>query len=409
MPIVLARIALVLGALLLLQSVISLRDGYRFLRYARRSRGKARSRFAPPAAVIIPCKGRDAGFERNLSSFLSQDYPHYQVVFVVASERDPAYPFLAETLREASRTAPDSMPETALGVAGHSEKRGEKVHNLVKGISVASPKAEILVFADIDAHPSRDWLRSLIEPLADPRLTVSTGFRWYLPGAGFVSQLRAAWDTSIATLLGDHNRNFAWGGSMALRTADFKRLRIAEDYWARTVSDDYAVTRAVRDAGGKIHFEPRCLLASRENSSHFLRWANRQIIITRVYAPRLWWMGLVTNALYCATILLGVTSLFLPGVSAISRASSGLILALILFLGLAKGSVRTTVARETFPEEREVLTRRGARYWQLAPLVPWVMLFNLIVAGLTRRIEWRGTHYELRSSSDVRVIRREGN
>jgi cellulose synthase/poly-beta-1,6-N-acetylglucosamine synthase-like glycosyltransferase len=148
---------------------------------------------------------------------------------------------------------------------------------------------EALVFADIDAAPSPDWLRSLVEPLADPRTTVSTGFRLYLPGRGFASQLRAAWDTSIATLLGDHDHNFAWGGSMAIRTADFRRLGIAERYWANTVSDDYAMTRAVREAGGRIEFTPRCLVASREESSFgdFLRWANRQIIITRVYSAPL--------------------------------------------------------------------------------------------------------------------------
>ena len=59
-------------------------------------------------------------------------------------------------------------------------------------------------------------------PLANPQITVSTGFRWYLPGEGFVSRLRAAWDTSIATMMGDHDHNFAWGGSMAIRAADFR-------------------------------------------------------------------------------------------------------------------------------------------------------------------------------------------
>ncbi len=80
---------------------------------------------------------------------------------------------------------------------------------------------------------------------------------------------------------------------------------------------------------------------------------------------------------------------------------------MILCSGLAKGRIRTTVAREMFPEECEALARWGARYWQLSPLVPWVMLFNFVMAGLARRIEWRGTWYELRSANEVRVIRRK--
>jgi hypothetical protein len=65
---------------------------------------------------------------------------------------------------------------------------------------------------------------------------------------------------------------------MAVRTIDFKRLAVAERYWANAVSDDLTLTRAVHEAGGRIRFEPRCLVASREESKfgEFLSWANRR-------------------------------------------------------------------------------------------------------------------------------------
>jgi len=294
------RLFLALGALLLVQSAASLLDGFRFLGYVRRSRRGPLGDFAPPAAVLIPCKGLDADFERNLSSFLAQDYPRYQLIFIVASEDDAACAPLRKRLDQRSASTAGGGPARALVVAGFAESRGEKVHNLLRGLEAVDPAAEVLVFADMDARPERDWLRSLVAPLGDAALTVSSGFRWYLPGEGFVSRVRAAWDTSIATLLGDHDHNFAWGGSMAIRRADFRRLAVAERYWARTVSDDYALTRAVREARGRIRFEPRCLLASREESSfaEFLRWANRQIIITRVYASPLWWRGRAAHQSY---------------------------------------------------------------------------------------------------------------
>jgi cellulose synthase/poly-beta-1,6-N-acetylglucosamine synthase-like glycosyltransferase len=404
-----ARVALVLGTLLLVQGLVALLDGYRFLGYVRRSRRSFPWTYAPQASVIIPCKGIDADFELNLSRFLAQDYPRYQIIFVVASENDSAYKVISAALQGVPERKGGAEVKTALAVAGISWVRGEKVNNLLHGLRAVGLETEVLVFADIDARPQRDWLRSLVGPLADPKVTVSTGFRWYLPGARFVSQLRAAWDTSIATLLGEHNHNFAWGGSMAIRSVDFKRLRVAEHYWARTVSDDYALTSAVRDAGGRIHFEPRCLLPCRENSTfrEFLRWANRQIIITRVYSPGLWWLGLLTNAFYCTTILLGIVSLILPGPTARERAAVAGLLAANLLMGLAKGRIRSIVARESFSDESETLALFGPRYWQLAPLIPWLMLFNFIAAGLTRRIVWRGTHYELRSRQEVRVLQRD--
>lgn len=400
---------LVLAALLALQSLASLRDGFRFLSYLRSSLRRGPGNFAPLAAVIIPVKGIDPGFDSNLVEYLQQDYPNYQLILVVASERDPAFALLQASSKRKCPGAALGPARISVLVAGYSDQRGEKVNNLLAGLSAIEPGTEVLAFADADARPGRDWLRSLVAPLADPAVTVSTGFRWYLPGGGFISRLRAAWDTSIATLLGENRQNFAWGGSTAIRAADFRRLQIAERYWPSTVSDDYAVTCAVREARGKIRFEPRCLTASREDSSlrDFIRWANRQIILTRVYSPHLWRWGLVAHLLYCGTISFGLILLVAPALPARDRLVIGGILAGILLLGLAKGRIRSIVAREKFPEEKPALDAHGSCYWMLAPIVPWVMFFNFLVAGMTRRIEWRGTRYELVSPTEVRVLGRE--
>ena len=422
----------VMGIGLLAQSVALLFGTFNFLRYMRRSRSRPLNNFTPPVAVIIPCKGLEVDFESNVSSYLCQDYPHYQVIFVVASVDDPAYQALRTRLekvsnhkqnKEVETVGPqerspcygDSKDEqngrvqTALVVAGYSELRAEKVHNLLQGLKAVDPKAEVLVFADIDARPKRDWLRSLVAPLQDPTVTVSTGFRWYLPGSGFVSHLRAAWDTMNAMDLGDHEYNFAWGGSMAVRTIDFKRLAVVERYWANAVPDDLALTRAVQEAGGRIRFEPRCLVACRGEAKfgEFLRWTNRHFIVARVYWPSYWWAAAATYVFYCGTMLLGLIMLALPSNSTGQRLLMAGILLAILLLVMSKGLIHMTIAKELFPEEASSLSRYGARYWQLSLLVPWVALINSLVSSVTRRIEWRGTHYELRSINETRVIRRE--
>ena len=402
------KVFFVAGSLLVVQSAWALFEGFRFLAMIRRGFNRPVGQHAPPAAVIIPCKGVDSGFDANVEAFLSQDYPDYQVVFIVATSADPAYEKLRQRIEAHVASASARNPRTALVVAGIAEGRGEKVNNLLRGIEAVDPAAKVLVFADIDATPSPDWLRALVAPLANQQITVSTGFRWYLPGIGFVSQLRAAWDASIATMMGEHDHNFAWGGSMAVRTADFYQMGIPGRYWANTVSDDYAVTRAVREARGKISFVPRCLVASREESSlcEFLRWSTRQIIITRVYASHLWKLGLAAYIFYCGTFTLGLAALTLPGTPPRQRVSVAVTLFVILLLGAAKGYIRTVVAREVFAKE---IGGGGSCYWLLSPLVPWIMLGNFVVAGFTRRIEWRGTEYELVSQDEVRVIRKSVN
>ena len=404
----LVQIFMIPAVLLLAQSAVSLRDGFRFLRYARLSRGRTPGNYAPRIAVVIPVKGINPMFEANILAFLRQDYPQYDLTFVTEDQKDPA--FLKLNTLTAKPSEPESIgpKNTAVVVAGTSEGQGQKVHNLLAGLKTVDSQAEVLVFADADARPNPSWLKSLVAPLADPQVTVSTGFRWYLPGKTFVSQLRAAWDSSIATMLGKHDSPFAWGGSMAVRAHDFKRLQVAEHYWKSTVSDDYSLTRAVRDARGKIRFEPRCLVFSQEDSTlgEFLRWTNRQIIITRAYAPRLWRLGLAAHVLYAGTLIYGLVLILDSGTPGLEKLGILAFLAGILALGMAKGKIRSTVAREFFPEESGLLDQYGNRYWQLAPLVPWVMLWNLLTAGFTRRIEWRGVRYRLRSDHEIEIVGR---
>ncbi len=399
-------IFIILGILLLAQSARSLRSGFRFLDYVRRCRAQAIGDYAPPTAVIIPVTGADASLETNISAFMAQEYPGFQLVPVVGDENDPACGMLSRILKQGQTDA--SGCRASLIVAGPSNAQGQKVHNLLRGLEAVEPGTEVLVFADADARPGRTWLRSLVAPLASPDVTVSTGFRWYLPGRTFVSQLRAAWDTSIATFMGEHDCSFPWGGSMAIRAEDFKRLRVREHYWASTVSDDYGLGRAVHDHNGRIRFEPRCLVASREDSSFnaIMRWTNRQIIITRVYAARLWGMGLAAHILYSLTFVFGLAVMLAPG-AGWERFVVIALLAVILGLGMGKGKIRGIVADEIFPEEREFLARYGRRYWQLTLLVPWVMLWNFAVAGFVRTIEWSGVRYRLHSDHEVEIVGRE--
>ena len=90
---------------------------------------------------------------------------------------------------------------------------------------------------------------------------------------------------------------------------------------------------------------------------------------------------------------------------AYQRVAAAVTLLAVLLLGAGKGYIRSLVARELFATE---IGSRASCYWLLSPLVPWIMLGNFIVAGFARRIEWRGTEYELVSRDKVRVRGRSG-
>src|SRR5437667_9894871 len=101
-PALFMKAFLVLATLLTVQSVISLREGFVFLRYVRRRLGTSPDNYSPSVAVIIPCKRLDPGFNVNVASFMAQDYPRYELIFAVASERDPAWSRLTELINRKS-------------------------------------------------------------------------------------------------------------------------------------------------------------------------------------------------------------------------------------------------------------------------------------------------------------------
>ena len=401
----------ILSGLLALQGLASLFEGFRYLAFIRRSLDEPIGDFAPKATVILPCKGVEAGLDENLRALCRQDYPDYELLLVVASAEDKALPVLIQTLEDdEAETTPCRV--TVL-IAGAGKGRGEKVNNLLYAVGQASDDSEIFIFADSDARMSRDWLRALVAPLADRRVGASTGYRWYLPASPpgltfrrFFAALLSAWNGSVATTLGDHSNNFAWGGSTAILRTTFEAVRVREA-WQHAVSDDYALTRAVRKGGKRIAFSARCMAVTREDASlsSLLEFTTRQVIITRVYNPRLWWLGVISQLLFTTVFFGGVLLAFLRAAQGRSVGALVALLALIYLLGSAKGVVRMMAARRLVADEKRDIDRLWWMYCLLWILVSLVYLYNFVRSATTRRILWRGTLYDMRSPDETIVLK----
>jgi ceramide glucosyltransferase len=172
----------------------SLLSGIRYAAYVRRETSRALPDFHPFVSVIVPGRGLEPGLNENLRTLLTQDYPEYEVLFVLDSEEDPALKVLEELLsRGFSR-----MSRTI--IAGPATDCGQKVHNLRVAVNKINPQSEVLVFADTDARPAMDWLRKLVAPLEDETLGATTGYRWFIPErGGIASRLRGVWNASVAS------------------------------------------------------------------------------------------------------------------------------------------------------------------------------------------------------------------
>jgi len=62
--------------------------------YAVKKSNRKRVGYRPECVLIVPCKGLDEEFDKNIESFYRQEYENYHLYFVVEDQKDPAYDHL---------------------------------------------------------------------------------------------------------------------------------------------------------------------------------------------------------------------------------------------------------------------------------------------------------------------------
>ena len=389
-------IFLVFAAALVWISYRSFRGGIDYLRFFEREIERPTSEFTPIATIFAPCRGNDSGLEGNLRTVVSQDYPDFEVIFVVDNIDDSAVAVINTLLNE----------NVKMVVAPVSTDSGQKVENLRAAVKEADPRSKVFVFVDSDVRPGKTWLKSLVGPLADPAVGAATGYRWFVSSdPSFASELRSSWNASIASALGPRTEsNFCWGGSMAICRLTFDDLKIREK-WKGTLSDDFTVTRTMKEADRPIVFVPGALTVSEGNCSfmQLLEFTTRQMKITRVYARHLWISSLVGSALFTGVMSAALLIVVFSN-SLYMRIASSLTLALVTIFSVGKAWLRTRAVRLVLTGHEAELRRQMIAQLTLWFLTPAVFLYNSIAALFSKRIVWRGIVYELKSPTETVII-----
>jgi ceramide glucosyltransferase len=388
----LAVVQIAVGAYLIWQ-------GVQWLGYARRRMRTDPGFHAPRVAVLCPCKGVEPGLERNLVSLTEFNHQNYEVFFIVASASDPVVPIL-------NRVISSSRPKAHLIVAGQPQNCGEKVNNLSVAVGELPEEFEVLVFADSDGRPGRSWLQRLTAPLDDDRIGATTTMRWMIANRGnLATALLAAWNAPIVTMLSEKGRNFCWGGGTAIRRTVFEGIGVLDE-WRTSVSDDYSITNALQRAGRSIFFVPECLTVSfvETDFKGMLEFSNRQILITRVYAQKIWRAAAATHLLYCVTVVLGLGLMIGDLIGERPALHIAALLILIFLLSAIRASLRVIAVTEILPASKAQIMNQAWVNIALPAAIPFLYLTNFTHSLLTRKIRWRNIHYELISANQTRII-----
>ena len=374
-------------------------------RYALKKYQRQRIVYRPRCALIVPCKGLDEMFDKNIESFFCQAYEDYHLLFVVEDQTDPAHDRL---LNLAAKYGSTSQAKTVdILVAGPAASCSQKLHNLLFAYRTIPKDTEALVFADSDACAGPDWLAHISHPLRKDKNGASSGYRCFIPQNNNTASIAlSSLNAKVCQLLGNTPFNLAWGGSMAIRVDNFREFDL-ERIWQKALSDDLSLSRAVRRHHRKMVFVPGCMIASFQTTTwkELLEFSRRQFIITRIYSPLMWVFALLNTAL-------GVLTLWGSLAIAIRAQQAGwpyvgvYWLPPVLFWGLQfyRAVLRQKIISTLLPEYKEQM--KTARYADLFFFWGWSILLLLLIltSAVGRIITWRNIRYRLNSPLDIQII-----
>ncbi len=370
-----------------------------FFRQMRWHRGRvfALPSSAPKVALVVPIKGCEPHTRDCLTSILKQDYPDYRLVCVVEAASDPAYQLAASLQR--GTDAPVSVV-----VAGEAQSRGQKVHNLLRGLQALEPRDEIVCFLDADAALNATDVRTMVAELCVWDEPVLLGaYRWMFPAAPGIAPIATATaDFIVATSAKSPMWDLAWGGFMGLKRETLSRIDL-ERVWGGSLSDDVPLSRALRAAGVNVKTMPNLVVPSPCTFSvaQMCNFAIRQYFMLRVYAPRHWVAGCFAFTVYFLGLAASVISFANPS------GTLPFMLAIACWLMSSAGAMLRAVLAIPFMPRPLV----GKFIWICAldlflPVVPALVHAVGLAGSLKRRrVTWAGITYDVSRGKVVRVER----
>lgn len=350
--------------------------------------------YRPRCSIIVPCKGIPKDLGKNLRGFLNLDYPDYSVVYSVESEKDEAVPIIRSIIADNRRAK--------LAVAGLSKTCVQKNHNLLAALEIGK-EADVYVFADADIKPEQQWLRELILPLADPKIAVTSGFRWLHAKNGTIGELAHSYVNifiyvlfSVACFFGGVG---LWGGSMAIRREDFEKLGVAEK-WAHAGVDDMSLSALVFKAHRKAVVVPHCVIQTDDllqTVRGTISWFERQIMYLKVYQLNLWLLLIPIS-------LVGISCLMMMPYALVAATSpertffaAGGGAALVFYVG-------ELLTISMYPLMGSMYKK--GKFFLIWPFLRLTQIASFVLTLLTNSITWAGIKYQLAFNGNVNRIER---
>lgn len=279
--------------------------------YERRHTARSTPEELPPVTVLKPVRGVDDDTYENLSSFVRQDYQHFQVIFGIAAPDDTAAPVIKRIINE------NPEADIELVVSGEPVGANLKASNLHYMTQMA--KHDILVVADADMRVDDGYLRAVAAGFdgSDVGL-VTCPYRGAYPEDTGAALEALTIDTdflpSVAVAERLEGLSFALGATMAVRREALEAIggfRALADYLA----DDYQLGNRIKNAGWRLVLSGYVVdsVGRKEDIAGFFRHQIRWGRTYRVSRPAGYAMSGITRGAGIALLFLVSTGFSVSG------------------------------------------------------------------------------------------------
>ena len=343
--------------------------------------------FLPPISILKPLKGTDPEIYASFRSHCLQDYPEYEIIFGVSDEADPAVASVRQLQEE--------FPSHAIRLVVCPDILGPnvKVSNLEQ--MLAASRYEHLVLNDSDIRVASDYLRRVIQPLADDHVGMVTALYRGIAEPTLGSNLESLGISTdfcagvLAARQLEGGLHFGLGSTLAFRRSDLNRIggfRSFVDYLA----DDYELGRRLTGLGLKV------VLSSIVVETHLPAYD-----LSGFLAHQMRWARGVRDARLGGYIGLASTfGLLWALLNVIAFQGAVWTLGVLAAVVLARFAVALVIGRSVL-HDRQMLQQ----LWML-PLRDLIAVGVWLFSFAGHTVTWRGDQFELKNGRLTRIPNR---
>lgn len=362
-------------------------------------------------AVFLCLRGADPNLSSCLDRLMAQDHPNFEVMIVVDSIDDPAWPIVQAAVeqygKERLRVWPLENRRTTCGLKNSS---------LVQLLDQLNPSHKVIAFADADLESHPTWLRELVAPLADPNVGLTFGNRWFLPSdLNTGSLVRQIWNAPGLIVMSAFK--IPWAGSLSIKRSLVESGDVREKL-ATSIVDDGPLRVAAKQQGLRSIFVPSLIMPNREvcDLRFVYTFIRRQLTWTRTYFPGLWFpmvgYHLLATTISAAAQIVALIGWYHGDLHVTLLGLVGFIVSMgsaVLHYSLIDRSARRVIRSQGFvapspPSGQLARLARLARFTFNLSLAAIIGLYASFAATFARRIVWRGVTYEIGGPWKIRLI-----